>query len=115
MNARLRCASRSQSARASVNESMCKLLRRDRDELLGISWTELTHPDDAAAESALARGLTDRRPPVLEKGGEGRRNPVVVPTNGSLVSLDSGDALLIEASDRRPSMHAARGRRGPRR
>ena len=33
-----------------VNAAMCATLGYPRDELLGLSWTELTHPDDLAAD-----------------------------------------------------------------
>ena len=46
-----------------VNDAMCGLLGRSRDDLLGSDWTRLTHPDDSAREAVLfhetASGLTE--------------------------------------------------------
>ena len=36
-----------------VNEALCGMLDRSADELLEVSWQEITHPDDVAADSAL--------------------------------------------------------------
>ena len=33
-----------------VNDELCRILGYDRNELLQMSWTKLTHPDDLAAE-----------------------------------------------------------------
>ena len=42
-----------------VNPVLCDLLGRSRDELLGLTWRELTHPDDLAAdERALEAALS---------------------------------------------------------
>ena len=35
-----------------VNQAACDLLGYSREELLGLTWTELTHPDDLAADVA---------------------------------------------------------------
>jgi PAS domain S-box-containing protein len=35
-----------------VNDEICKMLGYERDELLGMPWAELTHPDDVAADVA---------------------------------------------------------------
>jgi PAS domain S-box-containing protein len=35
-----------------VNDQMCQILGYERRELLGMTWVELTHPDDLAADAA---------------------------------------------------------------
>ncbi len=35
-----------------VNDEMCRILGYERNELLRMSWTEVTHPDDLAADVA---------------------------------------------------------------
>lgn len=35
-----------------VNDKLCEMLQYSRDELLPLSWPELTHPDDLAADTA---------------------------------------------------------------
>ncbi len=36
-----------------VNDRMCEMLGYPRDELMALAWTEITHPDDLAANMAL--------------------------------------------------------------
>lgn len=46
-----------------VNDAMGELFGRSRDELLGLTWRDLTHPDDVAAgQSALQEVITGRLP-----------------------------------------------------
>src|SRR5882672_11200307 len=35
-----------------VNDEICNILGYERSELLGLTWVELTHPDDLAADVA---------------------------------------------------------------
>jgi PAS domain S-box-containing protein len=35
-----------------VNDELCSLLGYEREELLGVRWTDITHPDDLAADVA---------------------------------------------------------------
>ena len=35
-----------------VNDEICEILGYDRSELLGMTWAELTHPDDLPADVA---------------------------------------------------------------
>ncbi len=41
----------------SVNASMVRILEYSREELLGLTFPEFTHPDDIAAGSELAERL----------------------------------------------------------
>ncbi|MGH2656694.1 MAG: PAS domain S-box protein [Actinomycetota bacterium] len=38
-----------------VNPALCRLLDRTEDELLSVTWKEITHPDDRQAQAALER------------------------------------------------------------
>jgi len=40
-----------------VNDRICSMLGYSREELSGMTWLEVTHPDDVAANLALFRGL----------------------------------------------------------
>ena len=40
-----------------VNDALCRLLGRSRDELLDLSFTEVSHPEDATAADAGLRGM----------------------------------------------------------
>lgn len=52
------CLCDSQSGRfLSVNEALCSFFGRGETELLRCTWQELTHPDDLAADQALAAQL----------------------------------------------------------
>jgi diguanylate cyclase (GGDEF)-like protein/PAS domain S-box-containing protein len=42
-----------------VNEALCKLYGRSRDEMLASGWQDLTHPDDLGAGIDLGRRLRD--------------------------------------------------------
>ena len=72
-----------------VNDRMCRLLGRPREELRGMSWEEIIHPDDApAARSVLDRLFGDaprdmtvearfRRPAGDVVWGEATLQPIV--------------------------------------
>lgn len=46
-----------------VNTAFCNLLGYSRDELVSKTWQELTHPDDLAADKALAQRVLARELP----------------------------------------------------
>jgi PAS domain S-box-containing protein len=56
------CVSEMDGRFIQVNESLCRMLGYSSEELLRISWTELTHPDDL--ESSLGK-----MKPLLEEPG----------------------------------------------
>lgn len=41
-----------------VNPAMCRLLGRQASQLLGMTWSHITHPDDVPASRAMARRLS---------------------------------------------------------
>lgn len=45
----------------AVNAHQCAILGRSADELRGLRWQDLTHPDDIAADLALMQQLADGR------------------------------------------------------
>ncbi len=47
-----RCITSPQKGWIEVNEMLCSMLGYTREEILRMSWTELTHPDDLAADVA---------------------------------------------------------------
>jgi len=44
-----------------VNGALCRLLGRSADDLMQRTWQDLTHPDDLAADLALAREVVEGR------------------------------------------------------
>ena len=50
-----------------VNAAMCRLLQRSRDELLGATWQEITHPDDLQVDLALVNEVLAGRRDSYQK------------------------------------------------
>jgi PAS domain S-box-containing protein len=42
-----------------VNRALCALLGREEQELLGVNWRDLTHPEDRAAQEVYERGAIE--------------------------------------------------------
>jgi len=99
-----------------VNGEMCELLGYSRDELLALTWRELTHPDDIAIDAALEEQLVRGDIPryrlekrYIRKDGA----PVEVELSKSLLrDCDGSPAYFIaqvqDVSDRRRAEAAAR-------
>ncbi|HEX8503014.1 MAG TPA: EAL domain-containing protein [Pyrinomonadaceae bacterium] len=49
-----------------VNRSLCAILGYSEGELLGMSFQEITHPDELASVSAHVRGMLDGRVPTCQ-------------------------------------------------
>ena len=94
-----------------VNQAACDLLGYDRDELLRLTWTDLTHPDDLTADRARNQSLlagetgsTRFEKRFIRKDGE------VVNADMSLScqrrpdgSVDSFVALISDVTEQRRS------------
>ncbi|HET8605809.1 MAG TPA: PAS domain S-box protein [Gaiellaceae bacterium] len=50
----------------TVNDAYCRIVGRSRAELERLTWRDVTHPDDLAAEIELTQGLIDGELPHLE-------------------------------------------------
>lgn len=99
-----------------ANDEICKILGYERDELLRMTWTELTHPDDVAADIVQFNQIMageidgysmDKR--WIRKDGE------VIDATISVKCLRSADgsvdyfiALLEEITDRKRAEEALR-------
>ncbi len=99
-----------------VNDGLCAIVGRTRDDLLGREIAALTHPDDVAASVAAARTLLDTGVPyTLEKrylrpDGEGvwvrlhvslTRDERGAPQSFVAVAIDIGDIVRARALEQR--------------
>ena len=92
-----------------VNQAFCDLVGRDKADLLGVDWQELTHPDDRAACRELVGSVLDgtRHGFAVEKRymhADGHEVPVLV--HCTLVRDDRGrpvhfNTQVIDISERR--------------
>lgn len=82
-----------------VNQRIADMLGYTRDELVGMSWRELTHPDDLAVSAKLVEQLTqgDRAPAVLEKRylHKSGRTVWAALTARSIVDASTGERIAI--------------------
>ncbi len=79
-----------------VNSALCDLLRYDQDDLVGMSWRDLTHPDDLAADLARAAAMQrgELGPYEVEKRYLRKDGSVVwTQVNASLVFGTSGEPI----------------------
>lgn len=96
-----------------VNDRICSMLGYDRDELLSMTWAELTHPEDISAgdekfESALAGQIDSYS---LEKRFV-RKDGMVIWTHLDVACVRTPDgevdyflAVLADITDRKQSDH----------
>jgi PAS domain S-box-containing protein len=101
-----------------VNDAMCDLLGRRREELLGFHVTDVTHPDDIAASARLideARG--GGRPFTIEKRYL-RPDGSVVWAASSVARIDEAGrprcllAVTVDISEQRAAQEAVRESEG---
>ena len=98
-----------------VNDTLCQMLERPRHELLGMSITEITHPDDILPSmSALQELLATGESVALDKRYL-RRDGSVIFCNSALTRLDDDQgqpssvlAVTIDLSKRRQAEAALR-------
>ena len=89
-----------------VNPSLCGLLGYSEDELLSMTWQEITHPDDLDADLEFVRQM-------LAKGGASSTSAAhdsVPPTKDEELPRPSARPSASHSSPRNSSV--ARGRRG---
>lgn len=97
-----------------VNERLCQILGRSREELLGASIHDLTHPEDRArSEGAFRKLLVDGQPFNIEKRYvQSDGTPVWVSTAVSLISnvgpqcSDSVLSVILDISERKKAEQA---------
>jgi diguanylate cyclase (GGDEF)-like protein/PAS domain S-box-containing protein len=85
-----------------VNDALCELLGRDRDELQGLSWIDVTHPDDAASTQAQFEALADGRRRHLDLEKRYVRpdgSPVTAHVTSDVVSCGGTPFLLAQVRD----------------
>ncbi|MDQ2988141.1 MAG: PAS domain S-box protein, partial [Pseudomonadota bacterium] len=98
-----------------VNETLCQMLERPREELLGASITEVTHPDDIPPSlEALQHLLATGEPVALDKRYL-KRDGSIIYCNSALTRLDdeSGQprsllAVTVDLTRRRRAEAALR-------
>jgi PAS domain S-box-containing protein/diguanylate cyclase (GGDEF)-like protein len=78
----------------TVNDALCHLTGRTAEQLLGLTYAELTHPDDRhAGSSALRRAIAGRRTPV-------RSRVRFLRTDGGVVWVQLTASPLFDDEDR---------------
>jgi PAS domain S-box-containing protein len=81
-----------------VNRSLCGILGHTEAELLGLTFQEITHPDDLEADLALVKQLLDGEVPnySLEKRYFHKNGAIVwIMLSVTLVRNDAGDPLYF--------------------
>lgn len=84
----------------TVNDAFCKMVGYDRDELVGIVYTDITHPDDVADNEAAYSEL-------LHKGGTVERVKRYVHKDGGTVWAEVTDTVIgvVGQDDFRSMVH----------
>ena len=98
-----------------VNDTICQMLERPREELLGASITEVTHPDDIPPSLAAVQRLLDTGEPVALDKRYLRRDGSFIYCNSALTRLDDASgrprallAVTVDLTQRRRAEAALR-------
>ncbi|MGE0138066.1 MAG: EAL domain-containing protein [Ilumatobacteraceae bacterium] len=87
---------------ARVNDALCELLGRDRADLVGANWIDLSHPDDIEASRAQVDDLVAGRRHHLDLGKRYLRPDgatVSAHVTSDRVSCEGGTLLLVQVHD----------------
>src|SRR5262249_34590701 len=88
-----------------VNRGFCELVGRAREELIGLSFEAITHPDDVAANLDLFKGATTTGQPYSLRKRYIRPDGSVVWTEVTVTRLDDPEdsvlAICVDLTDRR--------------
>ena len=82
-----------------VNHALCRLLGRDREALLGMTYRDVIHPDDVAASSATTRH-------VIADGSVAALDKRYVRPDGSAVWGHTGISRIVDGAGRPVSVIA---------
>jgi PAS domain S-box-containing protein len=81
-----------------VNNAFCKLVGRSRDDLVGRSFSEITHPDDAAVDRARYSEAIERRRDYTHRKRYVRPDGSTVWAENTVNLLDDPDQGVIAVS-----------------
>lgn len=98
-----------------VNEALCQMLRRPRNELLSKRFTDVTHPDDVPRSLRAAKDVVEHGGPVSLDKRYLRPDGSVVPANSSLTVVDDEQgqpravlAVTVDLTERQRAAAALR-------
>jgi diguanylate cyclase (GGDEF)-like protein/PAS domain S-box-containing protein len=98
-----------------VNDTICQMLERPREELLGASITDVTHPDDVPPSLAAVQHLLATGEPVALDKRYVKQDGSVVYCNSALTRLDDASgrprallAVTVDLTQRRQAEAALR-------
>ncbi|MFC4160781.1 PAS domain S-box protein [Chitinimonas lacunae] len=86
-----------------VNDYLCRMLGRQRQELLGRNWADLGHPDDRGVASQVLHDLLDGVYPIYQREGRSLdRHGQTIWVQFKVWRLDQGrgtDELIVQIDD----------------
>lgn len=91
---------------AFVNRTMCEIVGRSRDELLGLSFAEITHPDDVADDTERFKQALHKREPYTHRKRYLRPDGSTVWTENTVSHLEEGQGVLAICVELRERMEA---------
>lgn len=77
-----------------VNQGMCQILARDKSDIIGHTFLEVTHPDDVERDAARFQEALKARQPYVHRKRYLRPDGSVVWTENTVTHLEGSDGIL---------------------